>query len=165
MVELLVMRHAKSDWSLGLPDFQRPLNGRGVAAADQMADWLVEASLRPDQIISSSAERARATALAVVYGCGVDRAQVEFEDRLYGADASTWITRLRSERAQRILICGHNPGLDDLVDYLAAVPPSLSSSGKLMTTAAVAHFRFDDGWDSLTGGGGDLVSLVRPREL
>jgi len=165
VVELLIMRHAKSDWSVGAPDFQRPLNDRGVRAADTMAEWLLDNELCPSRILSSSAERARSTAMAVMYGCAVDRRHVDFEDRLYHATATVWIDRLAHETAPRILICGHNPTFDDLVFDLASTEVPLSTSGKLMTTAAIAHLRFAGGWDELAAGSGELVSLTRPRDL
>jgi len=100
-----------------------------------------------------------------VHGCQVDRRNLEFVDDLYVADAYTWLQTLtRMQLPARVLICGHNPGLDDLVDYLAASPAPLSATGKLMTTAAIAHFRFT-GWDGLAKQRGNLVSLIRPREL
>jgi len=165
MIELLVMRHAKSDWDAGETDFNRPLNDRGVRAADRMAVWLEDEGLVPDRVVSSSAVRARATAMAVVYGCSVDRSVVEFEDGLYLADAFTWLQLLARQSCQRLLICGHNPGLDDLVDFLASTQVSLSTTGKLMTTAAIAHFQFDCDWTDITQGSGTLASLTRPRDL
>jgi phosphohistidine phosphatase len=165
MNELLVMRHAKSDWTAGHADFDRPLNDRGIRAADRMAGWLLDEQLCPDHVISSPAARARATAMAVVFCCSTDNHQVEFEQRAYLADAFTWLQLVASQPSGRTLICGHNPGLDDLVDHLSASPVPLSDSGKLMTTAAVAHFRFDTSWNELDQGSCELVQLVRPREL
>ena len=135
MRELLVMRHAKSDWSAGETDFNRPLNARGALAAGVMADWLRDEGLVPDHIISSPAARTRATALAVMHACAVDRRSVDFDSNLYLADAYTWLQTISACGADRLLICGHNPGLDDLVDYLSATAVPLSASGKLMTTA------------------------------
>jgi len=40
MKRLIFMRHAKSDWALGLPDRDRPLNARGRRSAPVMGDWL-----------------------------------------------------------------------------------------------------------------------------
>ena len=36
-MDLLLMRHAKSDWGQGLKDFDRPLNERGKKAAEKDA--------------------------------------------------------------------------------------------------------------------------------
>jgi len=163
--ELLVMRHAKSDWSAGVSDFDRPLNDRGRRAADQMAAWLLDHELCPDRVVSSPAARTRATALAVVTECDIDRRRLEFETDGYLADAFTWRQLLAKQQPGRILICGHNPGLDDLVDELSGRRAPMSVSGKLMTTAAIAHFRVNSPWDQLREDTSELVQLIRPREL
>lgn len=165
MIELLIMRHAKSDWSVGAADFQRPLNRRGERAAEQMATWLADQDLHPDRVLSSSAVRARTTAEAVVSACAVDSSAVNFDDELYLTDVATWMKFLAAQVHDRVLICGHNFGLDDLVEHLSSTPPPLSQSGKLMTTAAIAHLRFDCSWKDVSAGSGELVQLVRPREL
>ncbi len=165
MNELLVMRHAKSDWTIGTSDLERPLNRRGERAADEMAEWILDEQLCPDLIICSPAARTRATATAVAVACGADPATIEFDPDLYLAGAFAWMQTLTRQIATRILICGHNPGLDDLVENLAAGPVPLSPSGKLMNTAAIAHFRVPSGWAALDDGGAELVQLVRPSHL
>jgi len=72
MPELLVMRHGKSDWSTGLPDFDRPLSRRGDKNAPAMAEWLVDVDLVPDAILTSAAARALATATHVAQAVGLD---------------------------------------------------------------------------------------------
>ena len=163
MNELLVMRHAKSDWSIGTSDFERPLNSRGERAADEMAAWILDEQLCPDIIISSPAARTRSTATAVAVACGGDPAAIQFDPDLYLAGAFAWMQVLTRQTAARVLICGHNPGLDDLVENLAGSTLTLAPSGKLMTTAAIAHFRVPSDWSTLDDGGGELVQLVRPR--
>lgn len=166
MVELLVMRHAKSDWDSGATrDFDRPLAARGHRAAARMAEWLEENDLQPDLVLSSSAVRARETAGYVIDQLQIQPADIEFHDDLYHADADDWRIALAGQTATRILICGHNPGLDWLVEFLASSPPPETDDGKLMTTAAIAHLRFERSWDQLARGSGHLESLVRPREL
>lgn len=165
MNELLVMRHAKSDWTIGTSDFERPLNARGDRAADAMAAWILDEQICPDVIISSPAARTRATATAVAVACGGDPADIEFDHDLYLAGSFAWMQVLTRQTAARVLICGHNPGLDDLVESLAGGLVPLSRSGKLMSTAAVAHFRVPSDWSSLDAGGGELVQIVRPDDL
>jgi len=166
MVELLVMRHAKSDWDSGATrDFDRPLAARGHRDAARMAEWLEENDLHPDLLISSSAVRARETAGYVIEQLQIQASDVEFDDDLYHADADDWHIALAGQTANRILICGHNPGLDWLVDFLASAPPPETDDGKLMTTAAIAHLKIDRQWNQLGRGCGHLEALVRPREL
>jgi phosphohistidine phosphatase len=166
-LELLVMRHAKSDWSTSDSDFDRPLNRRGERNAVQMAQWLLDQDLCPDRVLSSPARRARTTAMEVASACGVDQADVEFDDELYLADAWTWLEKLQDCTCHRLLICGHNPGLDQLVDHLSGGSAPFSDSGKLMTTAALAHFAHGPEWSALgsTEGWCRLMSLTRPGDL
>jgi phosphohistidine phosphatase len=64
--ELLLLRHAKSDWETGaLDDFDRPLAKRGRKEAPGVGEWLLREGLVPDLVISSPAERAKETASLV----------------------------------------------------------------------------------------------------
>ena len=62
MKKLVLIRHAKSDWSNPfLDDFLRPLNKRGEKNAPLMAKVLKEKNIRPDLIISSPSLRTKQT--------------------------------------------------------------------------------------------------------
>lgn len=159
------MRHAKSAWDTGAADHQRPLAPRGERDRVTMARWLVANDLRPDRVLCSSAVRARDTAQYVVDTFGLAPAAVEFDDSFYHAGFRQWLGRIRDEQVHRLLVCGHNPSLDMLVESLASVEPELSSTGKLMTTAAIAHLRFEQPWPDITLGSGELLIIARPREL
>jgi len=168
MTTLLVMRHAKSDWSTGHRDHDRPLNPRGEAAAVRMAQWLAESSYCPDHILTSSALRTRQTVAAVVAACDIDGDSVDVDAELYLASAQTWLvaasdTGVRAA-PEHLMLCGHNPGFDALVDHLSDGAAPLSASGKLMTTAAVAVFEVAD-WAQLGSDTCTFVELVRPQEL
>ncbi len=164
MPELLVMRHAKSDWEAGAPDFDRPLSKRGHKNAVEMASWLSDSDREPDAILTSAANRAQTTAGYVAEHFGLDDGKVTQDDDLYLADANTWLDVLMTQTADRLLICGHNPGLDVLVDYLGEEAPALTIDGKLMTTAAIAVFTVEY-WASISPTTCQLVELMRPREL
>lgn len=162
------MRHAKSDW--GDPsqsDAERPLNARGHRAAARMATWIDDRGLAPDRILSSSANRTRQTVQHLADRLRTPTDAMSFRDDLYLADAQVWLDAVRAEpkSVDSLLICGHNPGFDDLVAWLSSNMPPLSASGKLMTTAAVAHFTIEAEWSDLAPGVVRLEELVRPREL
>ncbi len=62
MRELILIRHAKSDWSkILLDDFERPLNKRGEKNAPFMAKILKKEIQKPDLIISSPSFRTKLT--------------------------------------------------------------------------------------------------------
>jgi len=168
MPTLYLMRHAKSDWhSAAQSDFDRPLNQRDSKDAARMGQWLNKQNIAPSLIFSSPAERAKQTAVAVVEAMGLAAEQIQFNKDLYLADRATLLTILRAiqETTESVLLVAHNPGLDDLVEWLAPEPPPLSESGKLMTTAAIAIFAVPEPWAKLKRNTTRLVQLLRPKEL
>ena len=169
MTTLLVMRHAKSDWSTSLPDHDRPLNARGQGAAAAMTEWLAESGYCPDYILTSSARRTQQTVQTVRHACSIGDDDIEADSDLYLASASTWL-RMAADAGERsaaetLLLCGHNPGFDVLVDSLSHGAAPLSASAKLMVTAAIAVFDVDDDWATLSPHTVTFVEIVRPREL
>src|SRR5687768_17117651 len=62
MRTLVLVRHAKSSWKHpDLVDHERPLNARGRRAAERLGDYLRDSGLEVDEVLCSSAKRARAT--------------------------------------------------------------------------------------------------------
>mgnify|MGYP006179623745 CR=1 FL=1 len=135
---LLVMRHAKSDWGAGNDvDFDRPLTGRGEKQAGKMGKWLRGQGLVPDAVVSSPAHRARDTALIVCGELGIDPAGIVWETDLYEASLGGLIEVIdkHSPGRARMLLIGHNPGLDGLVRHLAeqfAIPPRYADHRKML---------------------------------
>ncbi len=167
MFELMLMRHAKSDWHSHTSDSDRSLNGRGCRDAVRMGSHLKQMELVPDRMIVSAARRTQETAELLLNNLPVPEERIVIDKELYLADRETLceIIELYAVDNQRLLILAHNPGMDDLVGYLASEPPSLSASGKLMTTCAVACFHMDS-LDALKKQGrGELQSLIRPKEM
>lgn len=162
------MRHAKSDWHSSAPtDYARPLNKRGRGDALRMGQWLRQHHIFPDTILSSSATRARQTTMAVIQELGLDESVVQYIDELYLANRDTLRSFLERGLAsnQSILLVAHNPGMDDLVEWLASAPPALSASGKLVTTGAIARIELADYPGRLGQGMATSLQIIRPREL
>ena len=162
MKTLLLMRHAKSSWKdKDLPDQERPLNKRGKKDAPIMGHWLKEQKDVPQRILSSSAQRARQTAESVVEASGY-KGEVDYLDRLYMAEVDEYLNTLKElpDNLDRIMIIGHNPGLETLLQIL---------SGKIesLPTAVVANLSLPiDHWADLSAETpGELVEIWRPREV
>jgi len=165
--ELILMRHAKSDWPEGVADFNRPLKKRGRKAAQAMGEWLLAHKLIPDWIVASPAERARDTAEKLCKGLGVKkRAVIHYDDRIYEANVSNLKSVLADcpTFARRVLLVGHNPGLDELLGYLVAgVTPA--EDGKLFATATIARLSLPNDWRQLNSQCGQLLELRRASSL
>ena len=87
MKRLTLIRHAKSSWDdASLPDFDRPLNERGLRDAPKIGVHLAQNSITlPDKIISSPALRGISTACLIAKEIGYPEDTIELEPRLYEA--------------------------------------------------------------------------------
>ena len=161
MKTLLLMRHAKSSWDTpGLRDFDRPLNGRGLNAAPLMGRYLRAQGIRPDLILSSPANRAQHTA-QLVKEAAQFAAPIHYEAGIYEASIKELLHALFAleEEVKTVLLIGHNPGFNGLLGHLSGVHEPL-------TTASIAHLALNtDTWPAIRAGCGQLIWLVKPRQL
>lgn len=166
--ELLVLRHAKSAWNTdAMTDFDRPLSKRGRRDAPRVGRFLAGKGLVPDYVVSSPALRARQTVLAACEAFDIGEDDIHWDDRIYHASTGRLMDVLCEcpEDAQRVMITGHNPGLEMLVQTLCRHPVPMPDDYKLMPTAAVAHLEIPVPWRELDGGMAQLISLTRARSL
>ena len=134
MKSILILRHAKSSWKHpDVNDHDRPLNKRGKRDAPLMGELLQDKHLVPDFIISSTAKRARSTAKAVAKAAGY-KGEINFNQSLYAAPPTAYIDVLHdlSNEYARVLMIGHNPGLEQLVNML-------SGEEHTMPTCSLVH--------------------------
>ncbi len=162
MKTLLLLRHAKSSWKdENQADHDRPLNRRGKEDAPRMGRHIAAERLMPDLILSSTAKRARKTAAKVAEHCGYS-GEVRKLNELYLAAPDVYIATLHAlpDDVRRVLVVGHNPGMQMLVAVL-------SGANGDFPTAALAQIELPiDAWSDLTRETrGRLVRLWRPREL
>lgn len=165
--ELLLLRHAKSDWDAGVTeDFARPLTKRGKKDAPRVGEWLYREGLVPDLVVSSPAERARQTTLKVCKSMDLGKKKILWDQDVYEAGLETLLAvlaRCPGDLAT-ILLVGHNPGLEDLLRFLAGDEVDEPKDGKLLPTAAIARLEMPDDWTRLEPGCAQLTGIVRPRQ-
>jgi phosphohistidine phosphatase SixA len=115
MRELILLRHAHADApSTGQDDLDRALSVEGIAASERVGRWLQENQLVPDCVLCSPARRCRETLEAVLGAIGYVDQRVEPE--IYEATPGTLIGLAdRYVDISRLMIVGHNPGLEQLV--------------------------------------------------
>ena len=138
--QLVILRHAKSDWRAGVPDRQRPLGGRGRRDAPAVGRWLRDHVGRLDAVVCSPAERARQTWALVAAELG-DPPAARFDDHVYGAPPATLLAVVRElpDAAGTALLVGHNPGVQEFVALL-------SRQQRDMKTSSVAVLTWTGGW-------------------
>jgi phosphohistidine phosphatase len=148
---LILLRHAKSDWSAGAADIARPLAGRGRRQAPEAGRWLNENVRGIDLALVSPAERARSTWHLVSAELDAPP-RLALEDRLYAAsgDALLAVVRELSDDLGTVALVGHNPGLEDLV-------VRLTGEWVRLPTSAIAVVGVRGGWATT----GDTPATLR----
>ncbi len=166
--ELLILRHAKSDWGAGASnDFARPLAKRGRKDAPRVGAWLYREGLVPDLVISSPAERAKQTAVKICKTIDYKNKDIIWFDEIYAADVSDLLRVLARcpTDARTVLLVGHNPGLEELLLFLAGDEVEETEDGKILPTAALARLEMPEDWGSLGSSCAQLIGITRPRNL
>ena len=171
MPDLLLLRHAKSSWDdASLADRDRPLADRGRKAARRIGRLLGERGWRPDRALVSPARRTQETWESIADALGGKSPPALTIETLYMASPSDLleIIRAKGAKARRLLVLGHNPGLEEFASWLVAPNSDENALSRLQEkfpTAGLARFRFDGPWAALAPAGARLLEFVRPRDL
>ena len=138
--QLVILRHAKSAWPDGVPDRQRPLNGRGHRDAEAAGWWIRDHVGRLDAVVCSPAERTRQT-LTIVAAELDDPPDPTFDDDVYAAPPAALLEVVRRlpDATSTALLIGHNPGVQELVEIL-------SGQECEMRTSSVAVVEWTGSW-------------------
>jgi len=126
MKTLILIRHAKSDWNtIGQHDVDRSLNQRGEHDAPimghRLAARLQAAGQSLDAFASSSACRAKQTALLLAAELGWNAESMDWQDKLYLASPATMLDIIRAfpDGVQTAIVLAHNPGISELAEQLS----------------------------------------------
>ena len=167
MKTLLILRHGKSSWaSSDLADHDRPLKPRGEKAARRIGREIRKRGLALDLIVSSTARRARETAALAAEAAGYD-GEITLTQELYLSGAKHQLATVAEhagtsghrKAAGCVMMVGHNPTLEDVVEHLTGEDVRL-------TTGNLARIELDiPSWDELPDAAGRLDFVLRPREL
>ena len=167
-LRLVLFRHAKSAWP-DVPDHERPLARRGIQAAPLMGRWLRDAGLVPDQVLCSTARRARETWQFAQTGLAA-APPVTFDARIYEASATDLLDLIHEAppTAGTLLLIGHNPAIGDLAVLLAAAAFGAADLERMRAkfpTAAIAVLGHAGAWPDLAPRRARLTAFVTPRDL
>lgn len=154
---LVLLRHAKSDWSTGDPDEQRPLAARGRRDAPAAGRWLRKQAGPIDLVVCSPATRARQT-WDLAAG-ELDRLpSVRYDERVYDADAAELLRLVRElpDDVHSVVIVGHNPGMEDLASLV-------TGENHTMSTSSIAVLTWHGTWAEIEPGTARLADEATPR--
>ena len=161
MRRLIVMRHAKSDWSQpGQSDHARPLNARGQRSAEALGRWLKASGTTPELTLSSDATRTRQTFAGLLLAT-----PVKWHARLYHAEAETYWDALCDVLPDTVMLLGHNPGIAQFAHTLLRSPPEHARFRDFPTGATLVVDLPAHDWYSIQKGTGVARAFVVPRDL
>ena len=173
---LVTLRHAKSSYPAGVGDHDRPLAPRGVADARAVGVWLKEHVGVPDQVIVSTARRARGTwtlaasELGYIGAAGYEvdaDGPLTVDPRVYDAAPSTLLAVVQElpSRVGTAVLVGHNPGIEELVDIVTrdASKEAARAIAAKYPTSGLAVLEFEGEWHDLGPSSAYLRSFVAPR--
>jgi phosphohistidine phosphatase len=153
---LILLRHAKSDWSGGEVDIFRPLAKRGRRQAPDAGRWLAANIDSIDLAVVSPANRARSTWDLVSAELEVSP-PTRIDDRVYAASDNGLLGVVweLSDDVETVVLVGHNPGLEDLIALL-------TGERMPMPTSALAVIEMTGSWSTAGHSSAVLRAAGRP---
>lgn len=160
--ELLIIRHAKSDWSGDVgKDFDRPLAKRGVEASKQLGQALTTMRAVPELIITSPAKRALETTKLLIKHGGWD-CEVEREREFYGGGPDHVLDTVQGidKEFERVAIIGHEP------TWSAFASAMIGGAEIHVPTACLIRVELKKtSWRKISYGDGCLMGMYTARAL
>ncbi len=126
-----------------------------------MGELLKDEKLKPDLILASTAQRARQTAEIVMEEMKY-HGDICYLNKLYMGEVEVYANQIQElqDDVQTIMIIGHDPSLDSLMQMVTGKVESLPTSAIAYITVPV------DSWKEFhLEVQGELVHLWRPKDL
>lgn len=160
---LYIVRHAKAeDRATFMSDHDRELISEGIMAAARIGRFLRDKPAVPDQIISSTAPRARDTAKVIAEQIEFSPEQIQLDKTLFEGGPKAYLSTVNRlpDSVQSAMIVGHNPDVSYFAEFLT------HQSVGSMSKGAVVAVQFDGlSWAEVSGRTGSIAFTIAPKEL
>lgn len=160
---LILMRHAKSDWSGNVDDFERVLTKRGQKNCQALRTWFTENKIKPDVALVSSAKRTQLT-FELIFGTPEIRpVSIQYQETLYEGDSAQIIQTIRKVASTHntILVIAHNPSISQAAYSLCMLGQKESLS--IFPTGAFAMLSFPK--PKFEYNSGELIHFISGQTL
>lgn len=158
MKQLILVRHAKSDWPEDTDDFDRPLADKGLEDAVNMSKFLKQKGVDIHQFVSSPALRALNT-------CKIFNHAYELEittnEKLYHPSENNFLSVIYGldDNTNSVAMFSHNNGISNFANYL-------SDGVYHFPTCGVAGFEADcETWAEFDGADKRLIFFYEPKKI
>lgn len=166
---IFLVRHAKASFKKELDDFSRKLSKKGKKQAIAVRDAIDKFEQKPQCVFCSPSIRTSET-LDVLLPA-LSNAEVTFEEFLYLASDAQMLELLKSfsEETKRVMIVAHNPGLENLIFYLANPSKSDTKSYKKIkekfSPGSVAIMLVNSKWAEISKNSAELALAFSPKDV
>lgn len=161
MKKLYLIRHAKASWDHPEQnDFDRTLTEQGEIDAHEMAKQLQESKIKPDLILSSSADRALKTAQIFAEELRYPIKNIATDAHIYTGGVEELVKVIKELKAKydTVFLVGHNPSLTLLSHYLCeGLRLNLATCGVLSISYDMTK------WDELVETDGQFLAYLHPH--
>ncbi len=162
MKTVILFRHSEAaNVSNSGYDYDRPLTENGIKIAEKMGIYLDRLNIIPDLIISSSALRAKTTAL-VAKDSGKWHSSFRLDKKIYGGDPDFIINLLsiQNNLLNSICITGHEPHLSSFICRVS------NENYLKFPVASIAKIDFMvDDWNDIKFNNAIIDKIIKYREI
>jgi phosphohistidine phosphatase len=162
MKRIYFVRHAKAEsFSEGISDYERGLRKKGKKDTQTIGSYLKLHGVKIDVILSSCALRAQQSAMLLAEKLDFSGEQYFLEELYYASEEKVLkIIMAQDDIHENILIVGHNPQLNELInrvshEYISKVP-----------TMGVVALEFDtQKWSDIESSKGSVDFFIYPKQF
>lgn len=160
MKNLILVRHAKSNWDMPMKDIDRPLDQRGCKDAHLVSSNIQKYIPKKFIVWSSSAKRASDTAVIFAQNILYPIENIVFKDDLYTFDENQLedIVKSCTNTFDSVILFGHNAAITNFVNkfgdiFIDNVP-----------TSGFVSLQFEtDKWEEINKG--KTKKIIIPKDL
>ena len=156
MKTILLIRHAKSNWEFASSDKNRVISERGIEDAHRMGEYLSPLLPNSFMIYSSTAVRAKQTALIITSYFPECAPEIRFDEALYTfsePELTQFIQSIQSD-IDSLILFGHNEAITNFVNKFGSIPiANVPTSGFVQLELEI------DSWKSLQKGITKLIQF------
>ncbi|MEZ7497948.1 phosphoglycerate mutase family protein [Flavobacterium sp. Arc3] len=160
MKNLILIRHAKSNWDVPLRDIDRPLDQRGMKDAHLVSLSILDFIPKTYVIWSSIAKRASDTALIFAQNILYPIESIDYKEALYTFDEKQLEKTIKSceNTFDSIILFGHNAAITNFVNKFGDI--SISN----VPTSGFVALEFDtEYWAEINKG--KTKKIIVPKDL
>ncbi len=163
---LYLIRHATAEEGGNTPmfrDFDRDLTSTGIIESARMGKFLAGINVKFDLIVSSAAERTKATAKIFAEQLQYDADAIVIDDAIYGGGPRSYLSVVNQldDELNAVAIFGHNPDVMFFAEYLTR-----ADIGNTVDKAGVIIMEFETNkWTEISSKSGKFLGYHSPQTI